>query len=143
MILTVPHEIQIPDSEFELTYARSSGPGGQNVNKVNSKAILRWNLFETESLGLDLKARALARLGDQLTTEGDLVIMSDRFRDQIRNREDCFEKFRALLSSALARPKKRKKTKPSKSSQRRAKENKSRHSDKKAARGKGGLGHDW
>lgn len=143
MILIHPHEIQIPDSEFELTYARSSGPGGQNVNKVNSKAILRWNLFETESLGLDLKARALARLGDQLTTEGDLVIMSDRFRDQIRNREDCFEKFQALLSSALARPKKRKKTKPSRGSQRRAKEDKSRHSEKKAARGKGALRRDW
>lgn len=136
VILSLIPLIQILDSEFELSYARSSGPGGQNVNKVNSKALLRWNLYDSTSMGLDLKARVAAKLGDKLTTEGDILISSDRFRDQIRNREDCFEKFRDLLASALERPKARKKTKPSRSSERRGKENKSRHSEKKSARAK-------
>jgi ribosome-associated protein len=135
-------EIRIPDSEFELSYVRSSGPGGQNVNKVNSKAVLRWNLFATESLPLEVKARVLSRLSNQITTEGDIVLTSDRFRDQIRNREDCFEKLRALIAAAAVRPKQRKKTKPSYSSQRKVKESKGRHSEKKKQRKFSGGDYD-
>ena len=132
MIIT--DQIQIRDSEFELSYARSSGPGGQNVNKVNSKAVLRWNLYATESLSPELKARVAAKLAGQVTGEGDLVIASDRYRDQIRNREDCFGKFRALLAAASFRPNKRKRTRPTLSSRKKAKERKSRHSEKKEQR---------
>jgi ribosome-associated protein len=141
MVLAITPEIRIPLSEFEFSYARSSGPGGQNVNKVNSKAVLRWNLLSSPSLAPDTRARILARLAAQLTTEGDLVISSDRFRDQLRNREDCLEKLKSLLFSASFVPKRRKKTKPSYSSQRKAKERKTKHSLKKNLRKQAGN-HD-
>jgi ribosome-associated protein len=128
----------IPDSELELTYVRSSGPGGQNVNKVNSKAVLRWNARGSRSIPERLRERVLEKLTSRLTTEGDLVIMSDRFRDQGMNREDCLEKFRALLAEATRVPKIRKKTKPTRGSQRRKQESKSRHSQKKQMR-RGGF----
>ncbi len=127
-------EIQIPESEVELTYVRSSGPGGQNVNKVNSKAVLRWNVFQSPSLSEAQKARLLERLKDQLTRDGDLLITSDRFRDQTRNREDCMEKLSKILQDASKTPKIRKKTKPSHSSIKRVKAAKSRNSEKKRLR---------
>jgi len=101
---------------------------------VNSKAILRWNIYDSQSLTLDMKAILLSRLNNQISKDGSIVISSDRFRDQIRNREDCIEKLHQLITSALVVPKKRKKTKPSRSSERRAKENKKRHSEKKSFR---------
>ena len=126
--------VSISYSEFELSYVRSSGPGGQNVNKVNSKAVLRWNLHAS-ALPMELRSRLLARLSNQLTVEGEIIIMSDRFRDQTRNREDCYEKFQKLLQAAMEVPKARRKTKPSYSSQRKGKEAKSMHSQKKKLRG--------
>jgi len=131
---TLSPEIRIPLSEFELSYVRSSGPGGQNVNKVNSKAVLRWNLLKSPSLPIGARTRLLARLGPRLSAEGYLIITSDRFRDQLRNREDCFQKLSELLLAAAEVPKLRKKVKPSKSSQRRLKEAKGRHSEKKLLR---------
>ncbi|MBC7691214.1 MAG: aminoacyl-tRNA hydrolase [Methylotenera sp.] len=133
-MLFIPPSIQIPLSELELSYARSSGPGGQNVNKVNSKAVLRWNVLASPSLPLGVRARLIERLGSQLNSDGELVMTSDRFRDQIRNREDCFDKLRELIAAAAVIPKQRRETKPSYSSKRRVKESKSRNSDKKSMR---------
>jgi ribosome-associated protein len=133
-MLWISPQIQIPLTEIEFSYVRSSGPGGQNVNKVNSKAVLRWNLIESPSLNEDLRLRLLSRLGPQLTRDGDVLLASDRFRDQGRNREDCLEKLRQLLLRASHVPKARKKTKPTKSSQRKAREKKSHHSEKKRFR---------
>lgn len=128
---------EIPISEIEFTYARSSGPGGQNVNKVNSKAVLRWNVAASAALTGELRQRVLARLGERLTAGGDLVIASDRFRDQGRNREDCLEKLRALLEAAARVPKRRKRTQPTFSSKKRNLEAKRRHSEKKRFRRSG------
>jgi ribosome-associated protein len=114
-MLDINANIHIPETELEWTYVRSSGPGGQNVNKVASKAVLRWNVAATTALPDDVKAR----LAGRLTTEGDLLLTSQRFRDQERNRQDCLEKLRALLLAATIVPKVRKKKKPTRASKER------------------------
>ena len=133
-MLTITFYIKIPLRELEFSYARSSGPGGQNVNKVNSKAILRWNVLHSQNITEELRTRLLTRLAQKLTTDGEIVITSDRFRDQIRNREDCIEKLRQCLVKAVVIPKQRKKTKPSRSSKLKVKQSKRKYSEKKTMR---------
>lgn len=135
-MLQITHSIAIPDSEFELTYVRSSGPGGQNVNKVSSKCQLRWNAAESPSIPAHLKERVLAKLATRLTTEGDLLLSSDSYRDQGRNREDCLAKLKAILIEALHVPKKRKPTRATKSSQRKRVDSKRKRSEIKGMRGR-------
>jgi ribosome-associated protein len=125
---------RIPDWELEWSFARSSGPGGQNVNKVNSKAVLRWNPARSAALPPHARDRVLARLSPRLTTDGWLVIASDRFRDQPRNRDDCLEKLYAVLEEAFFEPKARKKTKQSFSSRKKNRESKKLDSRKKSLR---------
>ena len=135
-MLQITHSIFIPDSELELTYVRSSGPGGQNVNKVSSKCQLRWNGVRSPSLPAYLKERVLAKLAQRLTTEGEIVISSDSDRDQGRNREECLAKLKSLLVDALQVPKKRKATRATKSSQRKRVESKRKRSEIKGMRGR-------
>ena len=130
MLVVAPH-IQIPPAEFEFTYARSSGPGGQNVNKVNSKAVLRWQATKSPSLPEAVRARFLAKYGSRLTGDGELLITSERYRDQPRNIDDCLEKLREMLLAVAVAPKKRKKTKPSRASKERRLDSKKRDSTKK------------
>jgi ribosome-associated protein len=115
-MLTVTSRLQIPDDEFEFTFTRSSGPGGQNVNKVSSKAQLRWQAARSPSLPEEVRARFLALFGSRLTGEGELLIASQRYRDQRRNMEDCLEKLRAMLREVAAAPRRRKPTRPKRSS---------------------------
>jgi ribosome-associated protein len=110
-VLQVNRRIRIPLEAFEFTYARSSGPGGQNVNKVNSKAILRWPVLATPHLPPDVRARFLARYANRITAEGDLVLQSQRYRDQARNVDDCLEKLRSMLADVAQPPVRRKATK--------------------------------
>jgi ribosome-associated protein len=132
--LTVNNRIRVPLEEFEFTYARSSGPGGQNVNKVNSKALLRWPVRISPSLPEPVRQRFLNRFGNRVTAEGDLLVVSQRYRDQAKNVDDCLDKLRQMLTEVAAPPVRRKRTKPSRASIKRRLENKRRTADKKRGR---------
>ncbi len=106
----------IPIDEFHFAFSRSSGPGGQNVNKVNSKATLRWQARGSPSLPSDAWDRLQQRYRRRLTERGELVVSSQRFRDAGRNASDCLEKLRALLLEIAVPPKVRRPTKPSRAS---------------------------
>jgi len=130
----VSSRVRVPTSEVELTYAASGGPGGQNVNKVASKAVLRWNPGRSAALDEADRAYVLARLSSRLTTDGDLVIASDRHRDQPKNVADVLERLRDVLRAALLRPRTRRKTRPTRASQERRLGAKRRRSETKKGR---------
>jgi ribosome-associated protein len=118
-MLEVNDRIRIPDGEFRWTFVRSGGPGGQNVNKVASKAVLRWDIANSPSLPDDVKARFRVQQHRRITGEGELVVSSQRYRDQDRNRQDCLDKLREWVLQATTVPKPRKKTRPSRGSKER------------------------
>ena len=115
-MLIVSSRIRIPESELRLSFARSSGPGGQNVNKVSSKATLRWTAADSRALPDDVRQRFLSRYRSRLTRRGEIIITSQRYRDQGRNVADARAKLSTMLSAVAAPPKKRKPTKPTKGS---------------------------
>ena len=127
-------KIMIPESELEFSFARSSGPGGQNVNKVNSKAILRWNVLDSSILTQEQRDRIFMKLSNRLTKDGDLLVSCDDERDQAKNKKLAQKRLQDLVDKALFVFKKRKKTKISKSVKMKNKESKKRHSDKKRSR---------
>lgn len=133
-MLEVSARIRIPDEEFQWSYARSGGPGGQNVNKVASKAILHWNVRATPSLPPEVKARFLVQQHTRINAEGELVLSSEKYRDQPRNVEDCLEKLRTLIQQAAFTPKKRRPTKPTRGSREARLKTKHRQSARKEAR---------
>lgn len=133
-MLVVNSRLKIPLREFEFTFARSSGPGGQNVNKLNTKALLRWPILKSTSLPDSVRQRLLASHRRRLTNEGDFLIVSQRFRDAGRNVADCLEKLRAMLAEATLVPKRRVASKPTRGSVRRRLEGKQRQSQKKQQR---------
>ncbi|HZZ28367.1 MAG TPA: alternative ribosome rescue aminoacyl-tRNA hydrolase ArfB [Pirellulales bacterium] len=133
-MLFVSSRIRIPDEELRFSYARSSGPGGQNVNKVNTKAVLRWAVRASSSLPSDVRERFLARYGRRMTGGGEIVINSQRFREQGQNQRDCLEKLRELIAAVAIPPKRRRPTRPTKASRQRRRVEKSSHSLKKQQR---------
>ena len=133
-MIVVNENIFIPDSEINISFSRSSGPGGQNVNKVNSKATLRWNPQTSEAISPGVKLRFLQRFSNKLTNEGEIVIHSDRFRDQQKNIADCNDKLREMILASAVPPKKRVKTKPTRTQKAKRLDSKRGHGDKKKLR---------
>jgi ribosome-associated protein len=115
-MLVVNSQIRIPLEEFEITFARSSGPGGQNVNKVNSKAVLRWGARSSPTLPEAVRQRFLQKYAARLTNEGELLLTSQRYRDAPRNSQDCLEKLRTMLLAVANPPKRRRATRPTRGS---------------------------
>lgn len=129
-----PADNFLPEIQFQTS--RSSGPGGQNVNKVESRVELRFRLMESELLSEEQKQVLLQKLASRLTAEGELLVVAQEDRSQLRNKETALRKFYELLTKALHKPKARKATKPSKGAVRQRLESKKKHGEKKANRGK-------
>ena len=133
-MLVVNDRIKVPLSELTFSYARSSGPGGQHVNKVNTKVTMHWSVRDTESIPVDLRDRFCARYRRRINKEGQFVLRSQRFRDRGRNVEDCLEKLRQMILEVSKPTRPRKKTKPSRSSKERRLKSKRLKSNKKQLR---------
>lgn len=133
-MLKINHRIAIDERELEERFIRSSGPGGQNVNKVSTAVELRFDVRRSPSLSDDVRVRLARLAGRRLTAEGVLVIRAERFRTQERNREDARERLAELVRHALAAPKRRVPTKPTKASKERRHEAKAKRSNVKRLR---------
>ena len=111
-MLPVTDTLSIPDLELEERFVRSSGPGGQNVNKVATAVELRFDAAHSSVLTDDVRTRLRKIAGGRMTEEGVLVLDARRHRTQAQNREDARERLVALIRAALVRPRRRRKTKP-------------------------------
>jgi ribosome-associated protein len=136
MGILVNGHIEIPDADLEVSFVRSAGPGGQNVNKVASAVQLRFALARNATLSPDIKARLRALAGRKVTDAGDLLIVARESRSQEQNRRLAEERLSELVRRALVAPRKRYSTKPTRASKERRLESKARSQRTKRLRSK-------
>ena|SRR5687767_107563 len=136
MSLVVRPGLEIPDSDLEVAFIRSAGPGGQNVNKVASAVQLRFSVARNTTLRDDVKARLRALAGQRLTDADEILIQARESRSQESNRRDAEERLLDLVRRALVVPKKRHATKPTRASKERRLDGKARSQKNKRLRGK-------
>jgi len=134
--LTVTPRVTIPGDELEATFTTSSGPGGQNVNRVQTRAVLRWDLSATRILGPDAAARLRTLAGSRLTQDGVLVLACGRQRTQARNLAEVRERLADLVRHALRPPRPRRATRVPRGAKRRRLKGKRRRSEVKRLRGR-------
>ncbi|MEZ6067446.1 MAG: alternative ribosome rescue aminoacyl-tRNA hydrolase ArfB [Planctomycetaceae bacterium] len=134
LTLDINERLRIPLADLRFQASRSSGPGGQNVNKVNTRIQMWWNISADTQLPEAAKSRFLAQNAGRLTKEGELLIESQQFRTQIANRQWCLDELARLIRSALVTPRKRRPTKPTRGSQQRRLKSKQERSEKKSRR---------
>jgi ribosome-associated protein len=132
--LVVTPQVTIPAGELALAFARSGGPGGQNVNKVASKVELRWNPTTSAALTEDERTWLVHRLKSRLTGDGTLIVTSTATRDQLKNRDDATSKLALIVRAALDRPRPRRATRPSRAAKRRRVADKRHHAERKRNR---------
>jgi ribosome-associated protein len=126
----------IDSSEFRFAAVRSQGPGGQNVNKVSSAAILYWSYLDSRFLSEEQKLQVQQKLKGWINKKDEIYIRAEETRDLERNKARCIEKLEVLLKKALFVPKKRRPTKPTRASREKRLDSKQRRSAVKSARGK-------
>lgn len=132
--LAITATLSLDPGEIDIAFIRSSGPGGQNVNKVSTAAQLRFDLRGSPSLPEGMKNRAVRLAGSRLTTEGVIVISADRHRTQALNRDDAIERLLELLKAAAVPPKPRRATRPTLASKQKRLEGKAQRSGVKKLR---------
>lgn len=140
MIPFILSEKQIHDlkNEFKFQYSRSSGPGGQKVNKTESRVELIWSVFQSQVFNDEQKSRIFKVLSNRINKEKNILFYSDRYRSRPQNQDHCERKFFAAIEKALSEQKQRKKTRPSRSSVHKRIDEKKQKGERKKARQK-----DW
>tara|TARA_B110000116_G_scaffold118010_1_gene102310 strand:+ start:2331 stop:2750 length:420 start_codon:yes stop_codon:yes gene_type:complete len=133
-MIPINASITLTDAEIELTFSRSQGPGGQNVNKVNSKVTIHWDLKYSTSISAFIKRRIQNKYSNRINNDGKLVLSSQQYREQHRNREECCQKLRVIIGDALKPRKARKTSRPTRASKQRRLDNKKKRSRRKSMR---------